>query len=191
MRKARTKAEHNTTCFERRQLVIENLKNSNNYCGKNGCIFEVECARKASRKLSVSKQGQTDVFVRFATEKGYKYLPCECKTNGGRVDDLLNGTNKSKFVIYRLDFTQKHKATKKHGAWEEVRHVDPVIIPTELFCAVLRHFGAVKTVAHKGVVDGLAIQPSNKRLYEWLLDYPITFNNDATYTADDFEGLGL
>ena len=156
-------------------------------CGRFGRVFELECAREHSRKTRVSAQGRADVHIRYNEH----YVSAECKTNGGRVDDLLNGTNKSKFVIYRLDFVQKHKASKKHEAYEEVRHIAPVIIPTELFLEVLKACNALKEVAHGGVVDGIAIQPSSKKLFQWLESYPVEFHNDWDYTTADFEGLGL
>ena len=120
-----------------------------------------------------------------------KYVAAECKTNGGRVDDLLSGENKSRFVIYRLEFTQKHKATKTHGAWDEVRTVSPVIIPTALFLQMLVECNALKEVRHNGVVDGIAIQPSSKKMFERLSAWPVEFHNDWEYEASDFEGLGL
>lgn len=156
-------------------------------CGKFGRAFELACARPNSRKDKVSTQGRADVFVKY----NGRYIPAECKTNGGRVDTLLDGTNKARFVVYALDFVQKHKATKTAPAREEVRHIDPVIIPTEIFVAVLRQFNAIKEVAHNGVVDGIAIQPSSKKLFQWLSEWPVEFHNDWDYTSEDFEGLGL
>lgn len=174
-----------------RQEKIAELSNNLSDDGRFGRIFEIECARALSSKTSVSAQGRIDVRVKFETAHGYDYIACECKTNGGRIDDLLNGSNKSKFVIYRLDFIQKHKAGKTTSAWEEHRHINPVIIPTSLFCTVLRQLNAVKEVRHDGKVDGIAIQPSSKKWYEWLCNYPVEFHNDWTYTAEDFEGLGV
>lgn len=155
--------------------------------GRFGRVKELERARPNSRKSKVSAQGRADVYVKYNGQ----YVPAESKTNGGRVDTLLNGTNKVKFVIYSLDFTQKHKATKTAPAREEVRHIDDVIIPTEIFVAVLRQFNAIKEVAHNGVVDGIAIQPSSKKLFQWLSEWPVEFHNDWDYTSEDFEGLGL
>ena len=160
-------------------------------CGRFGRAFEMACARPKSRKSRVSAQGRADVSVRF----NGRYVPAECKTNGGRVDDLLNGTNKSKFVIYQLTFTQKHKATKKHEAWEEVRHVPAVIVPTSLFVNMLIECNAIKEVRHDGEVDGIAIQPSSKKMYERLTayveNYELTFDNTTDYESWMFEGVVL
>ena len=164
------------------------LSNAND-CGRFGRAFELSCARPLSNKTTVAKQGVTDVSVKFKTATGYKYEPCECKTNGGRIDDLLDGTNKSRYVVYRMDTTQKHKATKSSKEWVEIRRVEPVIIQTHLFLAILKRFNAIKEVRHGGVVDGLAIQVSSKKLYEWLRDYPVQFDREAVYEEWEFEGV--
>lgn len=169
------------------EKLLENVLNP----GRHGDVFELMCARKNSKKTTVSAQGRPDVFVAIRLNGKVRYIQAECKTNGGRIDDLLDGTNKSKFVIYRLDVVQKHKACAKRGAWDEVRYVAPVIMKTELFLEMLRRCNAIKTIAHGGVVDGLAIQCSSKALYEMLLDYPIPFDNETVYDMDDFEGLVL
>lgn len=182
------------TIKEQKTAYIEKLNANNN--GYKGILFEMSCARDGSHKTSVSKQGQTDVFVKVLVNEKARYLPAECKTNGGRVDDLLNGTNKSKFVIYKLDFVQKHKATKKADAWDEIRSVPAVIVPTPLFVAMLTECNATKAVAHGGIQDGIAIQPSSKRMYERLVAYienfpDMVFSPENTYEDWMFEGLEL
>ena len=161
-------------------------------CGRFGRVFEMACARPKSRKSRVSAQGRADVSVRY----NGRYVPAECKTNGGRVDDLLNGTNKSKFVIYQLNFVQKHKATKKAEAWEEIRSTPALLIPTNLFTAMLIDCNAIKEVRHDGEVDGIAIQPSSKRMFERLIAYAenfpdMEFSPEAEYEDWMFEGLEL
>lgn len=165
--------------------------------GRQGRAFELSCCRNLSRKTAVSKQGKTDVFVKVVIDGKERYLPAECKINGGRVNDLLDGSNKSAFVIYRLDFTQKYKATKTAPAREEIRHVPPVIIPTALFVAMLTECNAIKAVNHGGIQDGIAIQPSSKRMYERLIAYianygdSVLFSNTKVYEDWEFEGLEL
>ena len=173
----------------RRKANAQRYLSNADDCGRFGRAFELSCARPLSNKTTVAKQGTTDVSVKFKTATGYKYEPCECKTNGGRIDDLLDGTNKSRYVVYRMDTTQKHKATKSREEWVEVRRVEPVIIQTHLFLAVLKRFNAIKEVRHGGVVDGLAIQVSSKKLYEWLRDYPVQFDREAVYEEWEFEGV--
>lgn len=157
------------------------------HCGTNGIVKELQYARPNSRKADVSKQNEADVHICY----NGRYIAAEVKTTGGRVDALLNGKNKAKFVIYELEFTQKHLATKTRPAWDEFRHVGPVIIPTEIFVAALQKFNALKEMRHNGIVDGIGIQPSSKKLYLWLKEWPVEFHNDWDYTSEDFEGLGL
>lgn len=181
---------------KRANAIIHELNNTDNP-GNMGRAFELSCARAGSHKIAVSKQGQADVSVKVLVNGKARYLPAECKTNGGRVNDLLDGSNKSAFVIYRLDFTQKFKATKTAPAREEVRHIPPVIIPTALFVAMLIECNAIKAISHGGVQDGIAIQPSSKRMYERLVAYidnygkAVLFDNTKTYEAWDFEGLEI
>ena len=180
----------------RKENIAKTLERKED-CGRFGRAFELECARTFSKKTSVSKQGQVDVSVKVIIDGKARYMPAECKTNGGRVNDLLDGSNKSVFVIYRLDFTQKFKATKTAPAREEIRHIPPVIIPTALFVAMLTECNAIKAVNHNGEQDGIAIQPSSKKMYERLNAYidnygeAVLFDNAKTYEAWDFEGLEL
>lgn len=180
---------------QRTNAIARELSNAHNP-GAMGRAFELSCARAGSRKTCVSKQGKVDVSVKVVVNGKAKYLPAECKTNGGRVDDLLSGSNKSAFVIYQLTFVQKHKATKKADAWEEVRSVPAVIVPTALFLQMLTECNAIKAIAHGGVQDGIAIQPSSKRMYERLTAYTenfpdMVFSPEATYEDWMFEGLEL
>lgn len=173
--------------------ILENTADS----GRFGRAFELECARVYSRKTCVSKQGKADISIKIEIDGKIRYIPAECKTNGGRVDDLLNGKNKSAFVIYRLEFTQKHKATKTAPAREEKRLVPAIIVPTALFLQMLTECNAIKEVAHNGIVDGLAIQPSSKKMFERLTAYIdnygdcVLFDRERTYCDYDFEGLEI
>lgn len=150
--------------------------------GAAGRVFELECASRGSHKTRVSIQGKADVYIHF----GKGYVAAECKTNGGRIESLRK-PNAPRFVIYRLRFVQKHKATKTAPAWDELREIDPVLIPTEIFLAALDRFGATKST--NGANPEEAIQPSSKKFFEWLLDWPIPYEPGLTYTAEDFEGL--
>ena len=176
---------------KRENAVREILSNSADP-GRMGRAFEILCARENSRKTAVAKQNETDVYVKFSINGKIRYIPAECKTTGGRIGSLLDGTNKARFVIYSLDFIQKHKASKTRPEWEEHRHIDPVIIPTDVFIAKLKELNAIKAMRRDGELDGdYAIQPSNKRWFEWLSEWPVEFNREWTYEKCDFEGLGL
>ena len=183
----------NTTA--RNAKKAQYLANEND-CGRFGRVHELNCARPASRKTSVSKQGQVDVSVKIIINGKARYVPAECKVNGGRVNDLLDGSNKSRFVIYKLDFVQKHKASKKAEAWDEIRSTPALLIPTALFTAMLIDCNAVKEVKHGGIVVVIAIQPSSKRMFERLVAYAENYPDMVFSTATDyedwmFEGLEL
>lgn len=162
--------------------INRHLSNADHDDGALGRAFELSCASTYSRKTRVSKQGQADVFIHF--ERGN--YPAECKTNGGRIESLRK-SKAPRFVIYKLDFVQIHKACKSKPEWREERHISPVIIPTQVFLAALDRFGATKSTNGKNPEE--AIQVSSKKFYEWLLDWPIPYEPGLHYTADDFEGL--
>ena len=109
----------------------------------------------------------------------------------------MSGENKSAFVIYRLEFVQKHKASKTRPEWNEVRQIPATLIPTKLFLQMLTDCNAIKEVAHNGVVDGLAIQPSSKKMYERLTAYienygeSVLFDNTKAYEDWELEDLEL
>lgn len=152
-------------------------------CGEFGRNFEL--SMRLSARLhdgKVALQGEKDTTIRFEVNGKIRYIDGECKTNGGRVDTLLDGSNKAPFVIYAMHLCNSTTKGK-------LREVPAVIIPTELFCTKLREFGALKEIRHNGKVDGIAIQPSNKAWYEWLLDYPMVYDKSVTWTYEDFEGL--
>lgn len=160
---------------QRNTLANKYLANANDD-GRFGRAFELECASAYSRKSRVGLNGEKDVYIHF--EKGN--VPAECKTNGGRIASLL-ADNAPKFVIYRYRYVAKLKGG------DEVREIDPVIIPTEVFISRLIEFNAIKSTNGKNPEP--AIQVSNKKFFEWLLDWPIPYTPGTHYTADDFEGL--
>ena len=180
-----------------RATTIHNLLANTADDGRFGRAFEVSCARPLSHKTEVSAQNRADVSIKMLVDGKIQYVHAECKTNGGRVNDLLDGSNKSKFVIYRLDTVQKHKATKKSPEWIETRTVEPVIVPTDLFLQMLKECNALKTIAHGGVVDGIGIQVSSKKMYERLTAYvnnygeAVIFDREHVYEDWDFDGLEL
>ena len=169
--------------------IAKYLANENDD-GRYGRAFELSCARDKSQKKDVSEKNEIDVSVKFVDYKGKAYyVPCEAKTNGGRVDELLEGS-KAKYVIYDLHFVQKHKACKTKDAWEEHRDLDcPRLIPVDLFLKKLVEFNAIKAINRNGKLDGYGIQVSSKKWFTWLCDYPVLFDNKTTYEEWKFERL--
>ena len=146
--------------------------------GAYGCIFEI--MNSGTRKKAVAKQGKNDIYFTY----NGKRVKAENKTNGGRIGDLLNGENSCKFVVYSLDLCNK-------GPNGKHRHLDPVIIPTDLFIDLLERCNAIKAINRNGEFDDFGIQCSSKKLYEALLDYPIVFTPTSKYTTDDFDGIEI
>jgi hypothetical protein len=180
----------------REQRIAEILANVDDP-GRFGRAKELLRARPNSRKTEVAKQGETDNHVAVRYGEKICYIKAESKTNGGRVDKILDGTQAEKFVIYSLHFVQKFKATKTAPAREEVRDIPDVIIPMDLFRALLLELGCYKDIAHGGIVDGIGIQPSSKKLYLRLQAYidnygeSVLFNNTKVFDSWELEGLEL
>ena len=177
------------TIQEKRKQAITFHENNANDQGGRGRAFELMCAREKSHKCKVSEQNEVDVYIKMEVNGKIDYVPAECKTNGGRVDEILNGTTKAKYVIYRLEFTQKLKNSV------DVRIVPPVVIPVKLFVKTLREINAIKAINKKGVLDGYGIQVSSKKLYSKLLDYIdnygdcVLFDNEKTFEDWAFDGI--
>lgn len=182
--------------LQRRAEIYRILSNTDDD-GREGRAFEIACARSLSLKVTVSPQGKTDVSLKMYRNGKAVYVPAECKTNGGRINTLLDGSNKARFVIYRLRFIQKHKAGKKTPYREEERNIPAVIIPTTLFLNMVKECNALKAMNHNGVQDGIGLQPSNKQMYLRLQEYisnygsTVLFDREADYDMAEFDGLEL
>ena len=179
------------TAQEKRAKAIAFHLNNAKDMGGRGRAFELQCARAKSHKSKVSEQNEIDVYIKMEVNGKIAYIPAECKTNGGRVDELLNGTTKAKFIIYRLEFTQKLKNSV------DVRTIPPVVIPVDLFLALLHEVNAIKAINKQGTLDGYGIQVSSKKLYNRLLAYIenygdcVLFDNEKTFDDWAFEGIEI
>ena len=170
---------------------INNILKNANDDGRFGRAFELECARTKSTKTKVSEQNQKDVSIKFLIDGKIRYISAECKTNGGRIDGYFNGSVMGKFTIYRLEFVQKLKTN------DEYRYIPPIIIPNDLFIALLQEVKAIKAINRNGELDGYGIQVSSKKLYNRLNAYVerygdiVLFDNEKTFDFNDFIGLTL
>lgn len=165
-------------------MYVSNYKGDGNY----GCLAEILTATTNSKKLTISNVGKADCFIKYRCANG-SVIPVivERKTNGGRIKTIETDFSKAenmngKYVVYSMDVCNS-TTSYLH------RHVDAVVIPKALFISKLIEFNAIKTVRHNGIIDGYAIQVSNKPFYNWLIDYPIVYDRNAVYSDDDFEGL--
>lgn len=180
-----------TTREKREKAIAYHNANTKNQ-GARGCAFELECARKGSHKVKVAEQNEIDAHIKMVMNNGkIRYIPIECKTNGGRIDEMLNGTTKAQFIVYRLEFTQKLKNSV------DVRTLPPIIAPIQLFIDMLQDVNAIKAINRHGQLDGYGIQVSSKKMYERLTAYienygeAVLFNNEKTFEEWDFEGLEM
>lgn len=153
-----------------RLAEMEKIGNSN--CdGKLGKLFEMALNTNA---VAVKTQGQVDKYLTMINNGKKVKRTVEIKTNGGRIDNILD----SKYVIYAMDIC--------NSCTKGVRRTTPAIIcKSTTFMEMLNKCNAIKTIAHKGVVDGLAIQVSSKKLFEMLLAYPIKYEMGKTYNENE------
>ena len=149
-------------------------------CGAYGKIAEIINGGK--RKKAVSKQGKNDIYFSLEIEGKVKRVKAENKINGGRIGSLLDGSNNCKFIVYSMDVCNT-------GTSGVLRHLDPIIMPVEMFIDLLEDVGAIKAVNEKGKFADWGIQATNKELFLRLCDYPIIFNPSTVYTLDDFDGI--
>lgn len=179
------------TIQEKRAIAIARHENNTNDQGGRGRAFELMCAREKSHKVKVAEQNEIDVSIKMEINGKIAYVPAECKTNGGRIDEILVAKPKAKFVIYRLEFTQKLKNSV------DERRLPPLVIPTNLFVDMLKDVNAIKVINRNGCFDGYGIQVSSKKMYnrlaQYLEDYgdAVIFDNEKTYEDWSFEGMIL
>lgn len=153
--------------------------------GRFGCIDELLSTTDKSSKVRVSKQGKADTAIKWRNEQGkVTNRPAERKTNGGRIGEMIDRLAKGKdtLVIYSLDICNSNTKGKR-------RIVEPVIIPFSVFYNCLIECNALKQT--NGEHNEFAIQVTSKKLYDRLLDYPIPYEPNTIYCADDFEDIEL
>jgi hypothetical protein len=166
----------------RKEKALQHLEAAirpvNTDCGGYGKVAEILSKSNGSNARNYAKQGKADCFVWIEDENGKRHrYTAECKTNGGRIEALMT-PKAPKFVVYSMDLCNSTTKGKR-------RVVEPRVIRTELFLAKLAEFKAIKET--KGKHNELAIQPSKKAFYEWLLDYPVTYDPNETYYESDFD----
>ena len=77
----------------RKALCLKYLENLNDD-GRFGRIDELTSVKPTSRKTRVSKQGKTDITVRFNNGSKVVNKAVERKTNGGRIEDMIQALEK-------------------------------------------------------------------------------------------------
>ena len=157
--------------------------------GRFGRIDELMAVKATSSKTRVAKQGKNDISVRWNNGTREVNRPAEYKTNGGRIEELIDRLEggKDKLFAYKLDYTVKHKV-KSGEVKTETRQVE-ILCYFSQFYSMLLEVNAIKLTG--GNHSELAIQPSSKKMYERLLEWPIPFDPYNTYCEDDFDGLEM
>lgn len=152
--------------------------------GIYGAITELFCCPERSNKIKIATQGKNDSNVRFANYKGdVRSIPVEVKTGGGRIENMTG-----KYIIYTYCYKQKRKADKTHDTeWYIEKEVDPIIVPLKMFVDFLYKHKAVKCT--NGKQPEMAIQPSNKALYEACKAWAVKYDRTKVYKESDFYGL--
>ena len=156
--------------FCKGEIVYNNyvIACQNGNSGGFGNAMEILRRRPKSNKLTVAGHGKADMTFKLDG----KLKECECKTNGGRIDDIKHGG----YIVYSLNM---------HNSVGNV-DISARIMTTDSFLSAIYQFKAVKEVRHNGVVDGLAIQPSKRDFWRWL-EGQLEFNREWEYFTEDFE----
>lgn len=158
--------------------------------GRYGKAFEVLIVSDTARKKAVAPQGKIDGYFNYEGKR----KAVEYKTNGGRISTLYKLTKpENAFIIYSMDF-ETRQTYRKDGTPRPTKHyqVAPVILKVSDFLKILEHCNATKVIGHEGKNDyEVAVQGDSAKLAKCLANYPIIFDPNAEYTADDFEDLVL
>jgi hypothetical protein len=161
-----------TTEKARKANAIRHYENSDKDPGAPGRIREILNKSIHSTATNFSRQGKADCFV-WVDGKRYN---AECKTNGGRVQSLYS--NKApKFVVYSMDIDNA-------GTAHQRRVVEPKVLKTSVFLAILEECGALKST--NGTNPEIAIQATSKKLYIAMSEYTLTYDANRRYNAEDF-----
>ena len=156
----------------RKANALRHFANIANDDGAVGRIREILDKSIHSTARNFSRQGKADCFV-WIDGKRYN---AERKTNGGRVGSLY-GKKAPAFVVYSMDIDNA-------GTAHQRRVIEPIVMKTSLFLAILEENGALKSTNGKN--PEMAIQVSSKKLFLALQEYTLTYDPNRRYTAGDF-----
>ena len=136
--------------------------------GGLGGLLELWAATANSRKVTVSRQGRPDVFVKVRLASGrVDYQPAEVKLNGGRISSLRK-PGAPKWVIYALALDNSTGSCL----------VYPKLVRTADFLEALDELKATKST--NGLNPEEAVQPSKRGLWRWLEEQE-DFNPEEVY----------
>jgi len=149
----------------------------NGNSGAWGRAVEICSRLPKSNKITVSTQNRADAYAKIDGRR----VAVEIKTNGGRVDKI-----KAKYIVYSVAINNKTGN----------KTIPARIMRTEDFMEMLRTYGALKTIAHNGVVDGVGVQCNSRKLWHFLDTFGagtpwtcLDYYPDSTYEDSDFDAL--
>lgn len=160
----------------RKTKALELLERVDRFSGAYGCIEELLSTPSRSQKRDVGKQGENDNYVRVLRNGKVTTYIGENKTNGGRIEDLITGKNKSKYVLYAMDVCNAGTSHKR-------RKIDRVVFSTARFLELLEECNAIKST--NGSHPERAIQVTSKAFYNALLTEGIPHNPEKVYNYED------
>lgn len=163
------------TSFEkaRKANAIKHFLNADRDPGAYGRIKEIIHGKSSySHQVNFAKQGKADAFVKI-DGKRYK---AEYKTNGGRIGSLL-GKNAPMFVVYEMDICNA-------GTSHVRRVIEPKVVKTEIFVAILQECNAIKDTNGKNSEP--AIQVTSKKFFEAMTKYTLVYDANREYNENDF-----
>ena len=149
---------------------------ANGNSGAWGRAVEICSRLPRSVKKTVSTQNRADAYAKINGRR----VAVEIKTNGGRVDKI-----KAKYIVYSVAINNKTGN----------KTIPARIMRTEDFLEMLRAYGALKTIAHNGVADGVGVQCNSRKLWRFLETFGagtpwvcFDYYPDSEYNTDDFDG---
>lgn len=146
----------------------KDFRNDETQNGANGIRFEYECHSSRDKRAKIGKNKNDDITVYIDLGNGYcRKERAECKTNGGRIDSIMNAVANDKdfIVIYELSLMNSTTGGK-------YVYIPAVYCLASKFVEILNECGAIKTINKGGKFDGYAIQPSNRKLWRELEKLP-------------------
>lgn len=155
----------------------QDFRNDDSQNGANGIRFEFECHSSRDKRDKIGKNKNDDISVYIDLGNGYcRKERAECKTNGGRIDHIIEAVEKGKefMVIYELALMNSTTGGK-------YVYIPAVYCPASKFIEILTDCKAIKTVNKKGEFDGYAIQPSKRNFWKALEQLPRFRKNEFLY----------
>lgn len=162
----------------RKAKAKQYLANVNNDSGAYGRITELLNTYDNSNKKGVSAPDKNDGLLHIVIDGRVRCFHTEEKTNGGRIENLLDGSNRDKFIRYTLDICNSGTSHKR-------RVVPTKVFLTSKFLEMLETYGKIKNT--NGTNPERAIEPTSKTWYNALLNYPIDWDKNRIYTLDEFD----